>query len=683
MSGIQFIICVDGKWAVTEQAEAFLSSSEVESSVLIPVATLGPYRSGKSWLTSWLLSSFLESPSSLKDGNNMAFPTSPTTEPQTRGLWLSNQLIPLSAQQHQQKSFLLFIDTEGLNSFDSRIPQDMIILALGILFAAELMYNAKGALSVQSMEDLRCAAGIAERLRKGSSLLCSPPHLSMILRDFTLDAVNEKGESVPDTMYFENQLKKLDSKVAEQIQQFFPYRNAITLPPPCEKQADMKHMHERNLVPNFLKGIRQIRRDIVKTSPKMFGNKCLTGQMMLAIAQKICELLNSNTDGLLPPLQSVWDSACQAAEKQSQQQVWQQIHHELQSCMFDVPMFLQTSVLNTLPQKAVSKLFTVLFEPPREEQITGILQQTFEQIQQCEQENGHRWNEGFKQTVQHALARNNGTLTAKMARDLLQDLFVSFRTSREGCISLTRGFGEICEMLFDQQHKALQEKEAAHQVLLVKSAEDAGTIRVFQDEKEAWRKEQQELQAKVFFLEKINAVHLTDLESQKAQCQELQAKYDSSVATETMLTQLLEEELKSVKKTAKLDSDLERMVEDLQVQAEVATKAIEALDKSKKREQGLQERLQQEGKKWEQQLSDMRTANVQLTEEKRVLEAEKRERDRRLEEMRRIYAAEQLKSEREQKRQKIIQQIEVQRLQLQNLDENRGVTFAATKFECN
>lgn len=88
------------------------------------VAIAGPYRTGKSFLANRFI------------GRMKAFTIGSTVQSCTRGIWMWNQLIPLSDEVDA-----LLLDTEGLGSTDREFATDIKIFALSILLSSTFVFN--------------------------------------------------------------------------------------------------------------------------------------------------------------------------------------------------------------------------------------------------------------------------------------------------------------------------------------------------------------------------------------------------------------------------------------------------------------------------------------------------------------------------------------------------------------
>lgn len=110
---------------------------EHQSKKIVVVSIAGPYRSGKSFLANRFL-------------NRMkGFEIGSTVNSCTRGIWMWNNLIPLS-----QDVDALLLDTEGLNSTDRTLDIDIKIFSLSILLSSVFVFNQLGHITEQSLENL-------------------------------------------------------------------------------------------------------------------------------------------------------------------------------------------------------------------------------------------------------------------------------------------------------------------------------------------------------------------------------------------------------------------------------------------------------------------------------------------------------------------------------------------------
>ncbi|XP_074995014.1 guanylate-binding protein 1-like [Calonectris borealis] len=117
--------------------EALQVLSEVTQPVVV-VAITGPYRTGKSYLMNRLA------------GQRKGFSLGSSVQPHTKGIWM--WCVPHPCQPGRT---LVLLDTEGLGDVEKGDTEnDTWIFVLSVLLSSTLIYNSKGTIDQQAMEQL-------------------------------------------------------------------------------------------------------------------------------------------------------------------------------------------------------------------------------------------------------------------------------------------------------------------------------------------------------------------------------------------------------------------------------------------------------------------------------------------------------------------------------------------------
>ena len=119
----------------------------------------------------------------------------------------------------------VFIDSEGLGSTDQHATFDTQIFSLSILLSSLFILNTSGTINENALEQLELVVQMTDRIRikeeskekKSSTEMSEAQNLSSlaqffpsflwILRDFTLDLQNARGDTITPDEYLEDALK--------------------------------------------------------------------------------------------------------------------------------------------------------------------------------------------------------------------------------------------------------------------------------------------------------------------------------------------------------------------------------------------------------------------------------------------------------------------------------------------
>ncbi|CAH0475643.1 unnamed protein product [Peronospora belbahrii] len=181
---LELLRCIDGHLAV--------------------VAMAGPYRTGKSSMLNWLLD------------RQSGFRVGPTIERCTRGIWLWGQ-----PQKRIMKNgefvWVLMLDTEGMGGLEASPQYDARIFSLATLLCSKLIYNSQGSVDEKAIGGLSFIANLAKHIKFSASADESEdeavmqfhsffPSFLWVVRDFTLELVDEDGDTISSSDYLERAL---------------------------------------------------------------------------------------------------------------------------------------------------------------------------------------------------------------------------------------------------------------------------------------------------------------------------------------------------------------------------------------------------------------------------------------------------------------------------------------------
>jgi hypothetical protein len=106
----------------------------------------------------------------------------------------------------------IIIDTEGLGSLEEGESTDLKIFMLALLFSSYLIYNSTGKIDEQALESLNLIIQLANVLQRQDrydtqELVNTFPSFLWLLRDFSLQLIDEKGRPITATQYLELALR--------------------------------------------------------------------------------------------------------------------------------------------------------------------------------------------------------------------------------------------------------------------------------------------------------------------------------------------------------------------------------------------------------------------------------------------------------------------------------------------
>lgn len=275
------------------------------------------YRTGKSYLLNRVI----------LDRSN-GFGVAPTINACTKGLWLWAK--PLKGQTEDGKIVnILVVDSEGLGAVDQDSNHDCRVFALVLLFSSIFLYNSLGTIDENAISNLGLVINLTKHIhiKSGAEDEISSeeyakyfPDFMWILRDFSLQLIDQEGESITASEYLENSLAaqkgfsdeiETKNRIRRLVQMFFPQRDCFTLVRPMMEEEDLQSLEDRSLEtlrPEFIEQVLTLRKCIFKNAKlKTLNGKALNGEMLSGVMKNYIEAINN---GAVPNIESAWTYIC-------------------------------------------------------------------------------------------------------------------------------------------------------------------------------------------------------------------------------------------------------------------------------------------------------------------------------------------------------------------------------------
>jgi hypothetical protein len=312
----------DGGFRVNPDACAVLEKVKTR---LVVVAVAGLYRTGKSFLLNLLVQHLQTQEEALEEPEDAGFAVGGTVNACTKGIWMWGRPIPLD-----EDTSVLFLDTEGLGSVDREQTHDTRIFALALLLASSFVYNSRGVIDGNAIEDLSLVVNLSKHIQTSSAsgnkdgadrLHEFFPSFTWVVRDFTLQLL-DNGKPISSKQYLENALQPTggysdDAVEKDQIRallsDFFRQRDCVTLVRPVDDEQKLRNLPQvpyEELRDEFRASFEGLRKRLFgKAKPKTMFGKPLNGAMFVNLAGSYVEALNS---GKAPVISSAWSRVVQA-----------------------------------------------------------------------------------------------------------------------------------------------------------------------------------------------------------------------------------------------------------------------------------------------------------------------------------------------------------------------------------
>jgi hypothetical protein len=263
---IPFIQYRDERFVVCPEAASMLAN--VRDRIVV-ICVAGPYRTGKSFLLNQLIGRTPKASAA-----TAGFAVGNTVQACTKGIWIWGRPVVRNG-----RTFLL-IDTEGLGSLDQSQSFDTQVFSLALLLSSMFVLNTTGAITETVLQELELVVECTKHIRaseasdassssSSSSSSASPadaasltslaqyfPDFVWVLRDFSLDLVDQNQNEISSRQYLENALsisnnanKRRDARAEEKnrirqtIANVFPNRQCVTMVRPVSDEKDLKRLH--------------------------------------------------------------------------------------------------------------------------------------------------------------------------------------------------------------------------------------------------------------------------------------------------------------------------------------------------------------------------------------------------------------------------------------------------------
>ncbi|KAE8594144.1 hypothetical protein XENTR_v10019459 [Xenopus tropicalis] len=268
---------------------------------VVPVAIVGKYRTGKSYLMNKLA------------GSNDGFALGSTIQSKTKGIWM--WCVP---HPHKPGHTLVLLDTEGLGDVEKGDRKnDSWVFSLAVLLSSTLVYNSVGTIDQESLEKLHYVTELTERIKlkaktsndddESAEFKRTFPSFIWCVRDFTLK-LEQEGKQITEDEYLQMalNLKPGFSKAAREynfprecITHFFHSHKCFVFERPAstEDLQRLEELSESQLEPRFVKQAHRFCDFVFNNSQTktLAGGHCVTGRMLGTLAVTYVESIRSGS----------------------------------------------------------------------------------------------------------------------------------------------------------------------------------------------------------------------------------------------------------------------------------------------------------------------------------------------------------------------------------------------------
>ena len=277
------------------------------------ISVAGMYRTGKSYLLNRMLLN-----------KSKGFSVGPTVNPCTKGLWIWSKPI-YGIYEKGKRIPILLIDTEGFGALDTDSNHDIRIFTLAILLSSYFIYNSIGSIDENALTNLNFVINLTKFIHlKNGDQLNNPEELSFlfpsflwVLRDFSLQLIDENGNDISSKEYLEKILEgnknanDPKNKIRKLIKTYFKDRDCFTMIRPLMNEGQLQNLEDlplEKLRPDFLEQVLNLKKKVLgRVKIKSLNGKALNSEMYINLIKNLIEAINS---GNVPNIENTWMSMC-------------------------------------------------------------------------------------------------------------------------------------------------------------------------------------------------------------------------------------------------------------------------------------------------------------------------------------------------------------------------------------
>ena len=306
---------------VTPEGLAFLESIDKKIGV---ISVAGKYRTGKSYLLNKIILGI----------SSNGFGVGPTINPCTKGIWIYNKAIDIKTSDGDDIS-LLILDSEGLGAFDEDANHDTRIFMLAVLLSSFFIYNSVGSIDENALNNISLIINLTKNLQIRASdseldveeLSNYFPSLLWVLRDFSLQLVDEEGYQINSNQYLNSCLQpvnetseetKQKNSIRKILREFFKDRECFTFVRPVNQEKKLRNIQEvpydelRREFKEQMNGF--VERIYTTAKVKMIDGIAINGKLLSTLLEVYVDAINRDA---VPTISTAWERTIDTHIKES------------------------------------------------------------------------------------------------------------------------------------------------------------------------------------------------------------------------------------------------------------------------------------------------------------------------------------------------------------------------------
>ena len=138
---------------------------------------------------------------------------------------------------------VIVIDSEGIGGLDEDQNHDMRIFTLALLLCSFFVYNSMGSIDESALSNLSFVTNISKHIATSTDLTNHMPKFMWVVRDFSLQLVDEKEKNITAKQYLERALQdqgdKDNNDIKALLRKYFDNRDCCTMVRPIVDESNL------------------------------------------------------------------------------------------------------------------------------------------------------------------------------------------------------------------------------------------------------------------------------------------------------------------------------------------------------------------------------------------------------------------------------------------------------------
>ena len=253
----------------------------------------------------------------------------------TKGIWIYPKLID---------GKFIVLDCEGAFSLSADQNHDIRIFTLALLMSSFFIYNSVKSIDSSTLQNLAFTGKLSAMVQQTDK--ADLPQLLWLIRDFTLELRDQKGNKMSATQYLHfamnNSSNSSHSEISSSLNSLFSSSDCAVLPPlpsstVTTTPSSSSYSHSSSSassasasasVVSFVSVLEEIREQILsQVRPKTCAGRPILGTTFLALVKQYLHTVNA---GKIPVIEDSWTMVSKCNEQHVRESLLLQLQHKIQ-----------------------------------------------------------------------------------------------------------------------------------------------------------------------------------------------------------------------------------------------------------------------------------------------------------------------------------------------------------------